>query len=71
MSLKRITFGSTENAWTELKSDNVIIFTVPGYPNRSVLSQLLPYRFGVIAVFRITAGFPESSGLLEMTSPGP
>ena len=63
MSFKPITSGLTGTAWAELKSDNVIVFAVPGYPYRSVLSQLLYYRLVVIAVFRITSGFPGTPGL--------
>ena len=67
MSLKQITSGLTGNAWAELKSDNVIVFSVPGSPYRSVLSQLLSYQSAVIAVFRITSGFPWTSGSPEVT----
>ena len=71
MSLKPITSGLTGNAWAELKSDNVIVFAVPGSPYKSVLSELLSYQSAVIAVFRITSGFPGTSGSPEVTSPGP
>ena len=65
MSLKPLTFGLTGNALAELKSENVIVFSVPGSPYRAVLGQLLSYQLAVITVFRIT------SGLSEVTSPGP
>ena len=71
MSLKPITSGLTGNAWAELKSDNVFVFAVPGYLCISVLSQLLSHRLAIIAVFRITSGFPGTSGLPEVTSAGP
>ena len=71
ISLKPIISGLTGNAWAELKSENVIVFSVPGSPYRGVLSQLLSYQLAVIAVFRITSGFLGTSGLPEVTSPGP
>ena len=71
MALKSITSGLTGNAWAELKSDNVLVFAVPGSPYRGVFIQLLSYQLVVIAVFRITSGFPGTSGSPEVTSPGP
>ena len=61
-------FRLTGNTWTEPKFDNVIVFGVPDYPCRS---QFLSNRLDVIAVFRITSGFSATSGLPEVTSPGP
>ena len=55
-------------AWAELKSDNVIVLAVPISP---VFSQFLSYQLAVIPVFRITSGFPGTSGSPEVTSPGP
>ena len=61
---------ATKKFWLEPKSDIVIVFAVRGYPCRSVLSQLLSYRFNVITVFRITSGFTVTSGWPEMSQTG-